>query len=134
MKPTRFDIHAKLIFKVGSIVPNIEEIKSCVEAVMEIDKKDDGMFVLHSDYVTLKKQTEWLPIETAPKDGTQVLFYCDEWNGMLVGHYGHLEEYDHETDDWQTQVCWQSGLERYTPSHWIPLPKSPHNEQTHKRK
>ena len=70
--------------------------------------------------------TEWQPIETAPKDGTELLLYCgDRWGGIIVGHYGDLLLLNDATDEWETETCWQSGLDKCRVTHWIPLPKPP---------
>ena len=70
----------------------------------------------------------WQPIETAPKDGTQLLLYCgDEWGGIIVGHYGELIFYNDATGDEEIEICWQSGLEKFRVTHWQPLPKLPGN-------
>ena len=74
----------------------------------------------------MSNEPQWQPIETAPKDGTQLLLFCgDEWYGIIVGHYGELITCDYLTGDEETETCWQSGLEKYCPTHWMPLPKSP---------
>lgn len=61
----------------------------------------------------------WQPIETAPKDGTAVLFYrglskqgCD-WC-MWVAHYSVEDQF------------WCDGEGRWTMgTHWMPLPLPP---------
>lgn len=69
-----------------------------------------------------------MPIATAPKDGTQLLLYCGDWNGIIVGHYGELITWDDETGDEEVEVCWQSNLESYNPTHWQSLPKPPNKK------
>ena len=57
----------------------------------------------------------WRPIETAPKDGTQVLVHdCGEIKVAFFREmYGH----------------WSDGYEGInTPTHWQPLPKPPQGE------
>lgn len=75
---------------------------------------------------------EWRPIETAPKDGTDVLvmymhiqtqcvfnaFYaCEEdgWDASEAGwwSYEHSEVGRIKLEDWMT------------PTHWMPLPEPP---------
>jgi hypothetical protein len=61
---------------------------------------------------------EWLPIETAPKDGTDILLWCP-LPGSEYSVVGKL------CDGW-----WQSSYEGedvFNPSHWMPLPAPPAN-------
>lgn len=60
---------------------------------------------------------EWEPIETAPKDGTDVLVFAPSLYGenkfqVAYCFYGQLWEYGYEG----TPI---------TPTHWMPLPKPP---------
>lgn len=89
----------------------------------------------------------WLPIETAPKDGTDILLYAPagEWEGRptdartTVGHWTTEEEcrrqigdcggecrcpeYDHDDPYW---LSWDGGfLPELPPTHWQPLPAAP---------
>lgn len=90
---------------------------------------------------------QWLPIETAPKDGTDILLYAPagEWEGKptdartTVGHWTTEEEcrrqvgdcggecrcpeYDHDDPYW---LSWDGGfLPELPPTHWMPLPAAP---------
>ncbi len=55
----------------------------------------------------------WQPIETAPKDGTEVLALCCEDHTQLVYAMG--------------EGLWKSvSTDRYViPTHWMPLPNMP---------
>lgn len=76
---------------------------------------------------------EWLPIETAPKDGTDVLLYFPHIDACIRGRW-----------DWQGEGDWESGIAdwkdwcvdndfvimedlSYCPTHWMPLPAAPQN-------
>ena len=70
--------------------------------------------------------SEWQPIETAPRNGTDVLCFCVEpkFEGdenphteMRVCFFGEMQE-----DFW----CWMGyyGYEQ-RPTHWMPLPPKP---------
>lgn len=69
------------------------------------------------------KADPWLPIETAPKDGTRVLFYTPEdkemgWLAFVAESYFDKRG---ELNDVHVHQ-WQDGLE---PTHWRPLPLPP---------
>lgn len=61
----------------------------------------------------------WQPIETAPKDGTEILLY--------VG----IMKHDYAVAHWNERY-WQMGVHQdrfYSefgqPTHWMPLPEAP---------
>lgn len=64
--------------------------------------------------------TEWQSIETAPKDGTWVLFYtpaCEELGYLAFQAVGHIDRHG-----LFGSYQWEDDLE---PSHWMPLPDPP---------
>ena len=68
----------------------------------------------------------WLPIESAPKDGTQILLCQGSWGPYL----GFFEEdiwlfYDSEVGNEGRQAFFNSWIEGYPPTHWMPLPPTP---------
>lgn len=82
--------------------------------------------------------TEWQPIETAPKDGTEIVLCrgdrvsCGRWFDAVYpkepiivdGEYYGMEETGEVID-----ACWMSidgGFsEEDPPTHWMPLPEPP---------
>ena len=74
----------------------------------------------------------WQPIETAPKDGTEVLLAVGLRAGIpgtcLVGHYmkgGHcIEDHPPINAGW---YFWNGCMfdEASKPTHWMPLPEVP---------
>ena len=89
---------------------------------------------LRSENERLKAELDrWLPIETAPKDGTVVLLY-GVWAGEVAGpkknpsiDLGFWKDgtSDYPGDDWwalvtgDTYACWLKA------THWMPLPVVP---------
>jgi hypothetical protein len=78
------------------------------------------------------KQESWMPIETAPKDGSEVLLMVKSRagikKGFLVGHYmggGHCIE-DHPPID-SGWYFWNGRMfdKESEPTHWMPLPLPP---------
>ena len=70
----------------------------------------------------------WQPIETAPKDGTEVLvgWYSEKghFENHVWQHKGWLWEWavaSYETDRWSD---WECSLAE-EPTHWMPLPPPP---------
>ena len=70
--------------------------------------------------------SEWQPIETAPKDGDQ-LVYCSDTNEQFIAFWSKSIESDDE--------AWTFGRFRNDvgelcslvcrPTHWMPLPEPP---------
>jgi hypothetical protein len=72
-----------------------------------------------AELVALRARSEWRPIETAPKDGTDVLVYCGPDDDPMWG----IASWD-EDAGWV--MWWDTGMKGHTwPSYWIPLPASP---------
>lgn len=77
--------------------------------------------------------SEWQPIETAPRDGTEILavYVCD-FNGTIGADYSIVRW---EQSTWRAQADGQRAIEAqgdtYTDyiepfvTHWMPLPPPP---------
>ena len=61
----------------------------------------------------------WQPIETAPKDGTQVLLACGS-DYVDAGHYWRNANKRNPRERWM----W-NGWPIFEPTHWQPLPEPP---------
>lgn len=69
---------------------------------------------------------DWMPIETAPKDGTRVLLFFPDSYGDVVTE----ATYDGR---WQVAImpshgCGCCGDDDPDPTHWMPLPPKPTKE------
>lgn len=60
------------------------------------------------------RMTDWQPIETAPKDGTEVIAYDD---GVYISHW-------YVTNP-QIFGWWAGDAGGINPTHWMPLPTPP---------
>lgn len=66
----------------------------------------------------------WLPIETAPKDGTSVLLFMAGGDGEDPNRtiaVGMWDKFDYCTMGW----LMEAGDGWLSPSHWMPLPTPP---------
>lgn len=88
---------------------------------------------------------EWQPIETAPKDGTEIVAWRDDsgWFAAFFGSCenlclsdGEIEAAINEVgeDSFFLETWWaftQDGVQRLEgserPTHWMPLPTPPEN-------
>jgi hypothetical protein len=93
-------------------------------------RDDNGSFVLASDAAA----SEWRPIESAPKDGTNVILTNgkDVAEGNWVHDEGGTTEYRDSDGRWISQddrdgfegwIDWLGGMP--DPTHWMPLPTAP---------
>jgi hypothetical protein len=73
------------------------------------------------------ERQKWLPIESAPKDGTHILLA----NKAGVSEGGWLSDIDHGAD-WEGQIgmagWWRTDGTDWTNTHWRPLPAAPSQE------
>jgi len=80
-------------------------------------------------------ESKWLPIESAPKDGTEIvawgLFLGEEgWNDDWHGWTGVRWTYGAGVGYWQTTLARPSrGMRGFTPTHWlIAIPTPPNGD------
>lgn len=78
----------------------------------------------------------WQPIETAPKDGTDVLVMYMHIDTQIVHNafwlYDEFDEDPRETGWWSYEHSEVSRIKLddwMTPTHWIPLPPAPKEAQ-----
>lgn len=85
-------------------------------------------------------ENAWQPIETAPKDGTEILGYAPD--GFEIGHLYRSREigvmyFNANSGDWETHASFMEsspgtydtmyceGPQTAKPTHWQPLPPPP---------
>lgn len=61
--------------------------------------------------------TNWMPIESAPRDGTRVLLFRNEWVENICAGY-----WDVDYEGWYIVGCRSPWI---SVSHWMPLPEPP---------
>lgn len=64
---------------------------------------------------------EWLPIETAPRDGALMLVYASRGGAEIRWRY-HLASWDYVESAWCDE---EDGEPIYGVTHWMPLPPAP---------
>lgn len=88
---------------------------------------------LLAEIEALRKEREWQAIETAPKDGTEILAICKHNNT------GRVYIHDHEVPIMQKVICFSThpnypvwigfDKDQWHPTHWMPLPTPPAQTQ-----
>jgi len=103
-----------------------------IEAADVIDKQAAEIDALRKRVQELESAQQWMSIESAPKDGTDVLVMYMHIDTQIV----HNAFYAAESDGWEADsVGWwsyeHSEVSRVhltdwmTPTHWMPLPQPP---------
>jgi len=77
---------------------------------------------------------QWQPIETAPKDGTEILLYrplAGKTHDPIIGIYRGVPR---DNGCWEETIPPGMSGENYTsgfckPTHWMPLPTAPAGEK-----
>lgn len=80
---------------------------------------------------------EWLPIETAPRDGTAILVMRNTWPGTKTGRAENCNGHNTYVAEWWgceykgmgDWMCYMDAVEDpkcpINPTHWMPLPPPP---------
>lgn len=73
---------------------------------------------------------KWLPIETAPKDGTIVLLYrpsAIKWMRVAPGSYDDERVHSAPRPKWDClyKIASVRDMREHQPTHWMPLPEPP---------
>lgn len=66
---------------------------------------------------------EWRPIETAPRDGRQILIAHTKTRPVLMLVVDYDEDEEHPDHVWHTLDG--PAYHRNFPTHWMPLPEPP---------
>lgn len=72
--------------------------------------------------------SEWQAIETAPKDGTEILAFFGPHTGVVQVSWGEAASGGFElwvVDDHKHGPFYLRGYSEPYPSHWMPLPDPP---------
>lgn len=65
-------------------------------------------------------QPAWQPIETAPKDGTEILICGGLYRDEIIMIYGEQKLFGCAVVSWDCEN-WEGGGHSYKPTHWQPL-------------
>lgn len=70
--------------------------------------------------------SEWQPIESAPKDGTEVLLAIHDRGDSSKPFHRALAVWDPEGNDWKRDIH-DPYSSTWPPSFWMPAPELPSN-------
>lgn len=79
----------------------------------------------------MNSESNWQPIETAPKDEKSFLLIFRKSGRICIAHWD-AQKYHHRPNPfWKDFGPWGVGdMRRDSPSHWMPLPKPPTTQPT----
>ena len=76
---------------------------------------------------------EWLPIESAPRDGTRILVWVDKRSHLVYWSDNAPFEFFEVDKGWVLHDCedghYSKSLEEDEPTHWMPLPTFKESEE-----
>lgn len=81
--------------------------KTVCEKVSEVVRKEGWDA---AEKACEKMMQSWQPIETVPKDGTEVILYNKEWMSVVSAYW--------KREHWITFFAWSDGV---FPTHWMPF-------------
>ena len=123
-----------------------QDSAEALEALNRLDLytgKDNKCEEWLNAYETIRaalQASAWQPIETAPRDGTDVQLWSKRALCPVYGHYNSAEYFEKEYGDknymeegwyYSFKYPFDEVLPEYTlenPTHWMPLPQSPEDE------
>lgn len=75
----------------------------------------------------------WLPIDSAPKDGTVILAYRPDQGVFAAHHVDHGDFLGLPEDEWEQPGWWTTdggdlSSPDLMPTHWMPMPEPPSSE------
>ena len=71
----------------------------------------------------------WQPIETAPKDGTDIVLALWEFGKPNTKRTFAIGGFDESRDCWSQSIGSGFVDELYQPTHWMPLPDPPEDKR-----
>ena len=74
---------------------------------------------------------EWQPIETAPRDGTRILLWCncDKWSRAVIGAFDIQKYHAKPRPYWNYGWLGVGWARQNPPRYWQPLPEPPKEEK-----
>lgn len=97
----------------------IDSLNCCVSESIN-DQAIKAITTLQAELEKLRKDAEWQPIETAPKDGTRFLV-VEATKRPFVALWLDADHPDVDDAGWYDH--WN--FDPVSPTHWKPLPKPP---------
>lgn len=86
-----------------------------------VDGIESSIRTLQEENDRLKREREWLPIETAPDDGTAILLRLS--NGEVFSGWG--TKHDDGSRIWRRFHATSADVGWLNATHWMPLPSAP---------
>lgn len=73
----------------------------------------------------------WMPIETAPRDGTEIdIWFSSDSGGYRIANCKYIDEqwYNYTLDEEFHEMDWMPVYDQQSALYWMPLPPAPRKE------
>lgn len=111
----------------GTYIKRMTDISALTELLKP--EKIEEYRILIEEVGEQKTEIKWLPINTAPKDGTKILLYIPEAEGVKVKMGYWLDYYEVRYGKKRDFSRWYYEMALFEtqsdPTHWMPVPKVP---------
>ena len=102
---------------ISCIIDDVNTIKKGLSAYRQIiNNQNEELSQLRAENERLRAMMQWQPIDTAPRDGTEVLIFGN--CGIMVMLFDN---------GWREKANYMSL--KTPPTHWMPLPSEPQIER-----
>lgn len=120
------DVLALAMIAVAQLTPHCSD-EADMDVIARAILADRASRALPSTALAARPEEGWKPIETAPKDGREIILFFPTYNENQIAVYRYNEDGELA---WEGIGGWSDVEGEYAPTHWMPLPPAPSKPPT----